>query len=122
MSPERLEEAMRIGGKSDYSGNSLGKYGFGLKGASWSQTKVFTVVTKEDGQAAQHMTWDAHDMGEWEVKSDPLEAWEVIRQCVPISSELPTWRPWGAISFAPATSDSSTRPETHNRHARSACP
>lgn len=77
MSPERLEEAMRIGGKSDYSGNSLGKYGFGLKGASWSQTKVFTVVTKEDGRAAHHMTWDAHDMGEWEVKSEPLEAWEV---------------------------------------------
>jgi hypothetical protein len=77
MSAERLEEAMRIGGRSDYSGNSLGKYGFGLKGASWSQTKVFTVVTKEDGQAAHHMTWDAHDMGEWEVKSDPLEAWEV---------------------------------------------
>jgi hypothetical protein len=76
MSPERLAEAMRIGGKSDYSGNSLGKYGFGLKGASWSQTKVFTVVTKEDGKAAHHMTWDAHDMGEWEVKSDALEAWE----------------------------------------------
>lgn len=76
MSAERLEEAMRIGGKSDYSGNSLGKYGFGLKGASWSQTKVFTVVTKEEGKAAHHMTWDAHDMGEWEVKSDALEAWE----------------------------------------------
>jgi hypothetical protein len=76
MSSERLEDAMRIGGNSDYSDNSLGKYGFGLKGASWSQTKVFTVVTKEDGRAAHHLTWDAHDMGDWEVKSDPLEPWE----------------------------------------------
>lgn len=92
MSPERLEEAMRIGGKSDYSGNSLGKYGFGLKGASWSQTKVFTVVTKEDGQAAHHMTWDAHDMGEWEVKSDALEAWEVKATALKKHGTVVLWK------------------------------
>jgi hypothetical protein len=76
MNEERLAEAMRIGGQSDYSDDSLGKYGFGLKGASWSQTKIFTVVTKEEGHPALHMTWDAHDMGEWEVKLEPLEPWE----------------------------------------------
>lgn len=92
MSPECLEEAMRIGGKSDYSGNSLGKYGFGLKGASWSQTKVFTVVTKEDGQATHHMTWDAHDMGEWEVKSDPLEAWEVTATALNKHGTVVLWK------------------------------
>jgi hypothetical protein len=92
MSPERLEEAMRIGGKSDYSGNSLGKYGFGLKGASWSQTKVFTVVTKEDGRAAHHMTWDAHDMGEWEVKSDPLEAWEAKASVLKKHGTVVLWK------------------------------
>lgn len=92
MSPERLEEAMRIGGKSDYSGNSLGKYGFGLKGASWSQTKVFTVVTKEDGRAAHHLTWDAHDMGEWEVKSDPLEAWEVKATALKKHGTVVLWK------------------------------
>lgn len=92
MSPERLEEAMRIGGKSDYSGNSLGKYGFGLKGASWSQTKVFTVVTKEDGRAAHHMTWDAHDMGEWEVKSEPLEAWEVKATALKKHGTVVLWK------------------------------
>ncbi len=76
MNEERLAEAMRIGGQSDYSEDSLGKYGFGLKGASWSQTKIFTVVTKEEGRPALHMTWDAHDMGDWEVKREPLEPWE----------------------------------------------
>lgn len=76
MSEARLAEAMRIGGQSDYSEDSLGRYGFGLKGASWSQTKIFTVVTKEEGGPASHMTWDAHDMGDWEVKRDPLESWE----------------------------------------------
>lgn len=76
MDEERLAEAMRIGGQSDYAEDSLGKYGFGLKGASWSQTKMFTVVTKEEGQPALHMTWDSHDMGDWEVKREPLEPWE----------------------------------------------
>ncbi|OGA63994.1 MAG: DNA mismatch repair protein [Burkholderiales bacterium RIFCSPHIGHO2_01_FULL_64_960] len=76
MNEERLAEAMRIGGQSDYSEDSLGKYGFGLKGASWSQTRIFTVVTKEEGQPAIHMTWDAHDMGDWEVKREQLEPWE----------------------------------------------
>lgn len=76
MDEERLAEAMRIGGQSDYSEDSLGKYGFGLKGASWSQTKMFTVVTKEEGRPALHMTWDSHDMGNWEVKREPLEPWE----------------------------------------------
>jgi hypothetical protein len=76
MDEDRLAEAMRIGGQSEYSEDSLGKYGFGLKGASWSQTKIFTVVTKEEGRQARHMTWDAHDMGDWEVKREPLEPWE----------------------------------------------
>lgn len=76
MDEERLAEAMRIGGQSDYAEDSLGKYGFGLKGASWSQTKMFTVVTKEEGRPALHMTWDSHDMGDWEVKREPLEPWE----------------------------------------------
>ncbi len=78
MNEERLAEAMRIGGQSDYSEDALGKYGFGLKGASWSQTKIFTVVTKEEGQPALHMTWDANDMGDWEVKLEPLQPWEEV--------------------------------------------
>lgn len=76
MDKVKLAEAMRIGSNSDYEGNSLGKYGYGLKGASWSQTKVFTVVTKCDGAQANHLTWDVDDMDGWIAKSDPLEPWE----------------------------------------------
>ncbi|TLU71230.1 ATP-binding protein [Lichenicoccus roseus] len=72
----RLAEAMRIGSASVYEANSLGKYGYGLKGASWSQAKVFTVVTKQEGGAAHHLTWDVDDMHDWVAKSDPLEQWE----------------------------------------------
>jgi hypothetical protein len=76
MDKVKLAEAMRIGSNSDYEGNSLGKYGYGLKGASWSQAKVFTVVTKCDGAQANHLTWDVDDMDGWIAKSDTLEPWE----------------------------------------------
>jgi hypothetical protein len=53
---------------------------------------VFTVVTKEDGRAAHHMTWDTHDMGEWEVKSDPLEAWEVKATALKKHGTVVLWK------------------------------
>lgn len=76
MDKSRLREAMTIGSNSDYSTNSLGKYGYGLKGASWSQAKVFTVVTKRINESAHHLTWDSADMAGWIAKSEPLELWE----------------------------------------------
>jgi hypothetical protein len=76
MSKAELAEAMRIGSASNYEVNSLGKYGYGLKGAWWSQAKVFTVVTKQEGGSAPHLTWDVDDMQGWLAKSNPLEQWE----------------------------------------------
>jgi Histidine kinase-, DNA gyrase B-, and HSP90-like ATPase len=76
MNAAKLGEAMRIGSESEYEPNALGKYGYGLKGASWSQAKVFTVVTGCAGKPPHHLTWDVDDMAEWIAKSDPLEPWE----------------------------------------------
>jgi len=76
MDGRTLAEAMRIGSESEYEANSLGKYGYGLKGASWSQAKVFTVVSKKDGSPPDHLTWDTADMGDWEAKTNQLEPWE----------------------------------------------
>lgn len=76
MGKAELAEAMRIGSASNYEANSLGKYGYGLKGASWSQAKVFTVVTREEGGSAHHLSWDVDDMQGWLAKSNPLEPWE----------------------------------------------
>jgi hypothetical protein len=76
MSRAQLEEAMRIGSGSEYNENSLGKYGYGLKGASWSQAKVFTVAAKCASKPVHHLTWDADDMVGWVAKSDSLERWE----------------------------------------------
>ena len=71
-----LAEAMRIGSNSDYESNSLGKYGYGLKGASWSQAKAFTVVTQRVGDKVRHLTWDVDDMKGWLAKSSPMAPWE----------------------------------------------
>ncbi|KFC76358.1 ATP-binding protein [Massilia sp. LC238] len=76
MDAATLAEAMRIGSSTDYENHSLGKYGYGLKGASWSQAKVFTVVTRCDGAAASHLTWDIDNMDGWIARSDPLAPWE----------------------------------------------
>ncbi len=76
MDEARLAEAMRIGSASDYESNSLGKYGYGLKGASWSQAKVSTVVTRQEGAPIHHLSWDVDDMEGWLAKSSPLEPWE----------------------------------------------
>jgi hypothetical protein len=60
---------VRIGSASDeYEDNALGKHGYGLKGASWAQAKVFTVVTKCDGKPPHHLSWDADDRAAWITK------------------------------------------------------
>ena len=76
MTEAELDEAMTLGSEADYDDNALGKYGFGMKGASWSQARVFTVVTRKAGGQTYHLTWDKHDLGDWEVLETPLEPWE----------------------------------------------
>lgn len=88
----KLAEAMRIGSSSEYEGNSLGKYGYGLKGASWSQTKVFTVVTRCDGAQTHHLTWDVNDMDGWIAKSGSLEPWEQEATALGNHGTVVLWR------------------------------
>jgi hypothetical protein len=79
MSRERLTEAMRIGSEREYGENDLGKYGYGLKGASWSQADRVSVVTREEGKRPCHLTWDrAHlaSVNRWEALTTPLQTWE----------------------------------------------
>ena len=78
MSPDGLRHAMRVGSRRAYGGNDLGKFGYGLKGASWSQADCLTVVTKDakDGDASVR-TWDRDHLtkvGKWETLSNPVDA------------------------------------------------
>ena len=70
-----LEEAMRIGSDTEYDPGDLGKYGYGLKGASWSQAESFTVATKLAGRKQHHMSWDDKTMNNWEASKGKLDGW-----------------------------------------------
>ncbi|WP_034851949.1 ATP-binding protein [Inquilinus limosus] len=76
MSENELAEAMTLGSDVEYEANSLGKFGYGLKGASWSQAPVFTVVTRRRGGPVSHLTWDRENLRDWVANNSPLEEWE----------------------------------------------
>jgi hypothetical protein len=103
MGQGQLEEAMRIGSGSEYEENALGKYGYGLKGASWSQAKVFTVVTKAASNSACHLTWNADDMVGWIAKSDPLEPWEQRATAIEDTGTVVLWKNMRPPQSMPAT-------------------
>ena len=74
MSPETLRKAMRIGNPREYDARDLGRYAFGLKGASWSQADTLTVVTKKD-EVVSNLTWDKSHLertGRWETLCEPV--------------------------------------------------
>ncbi|WP_010249800.1 ATP-binding protein [Myroides injenensis] len=74
MNKEELIEAMRLSsrGPNDIrDSKDLGKFGLGLKTASFSQCKKLTVVSKKDGEINGYQ-WDLDfivDKGEWLLKT-----------------------------------------------------
>jgi hypothetical protein len=75
MDSDHLAEAMRIGSDAEYESGDLGKFGYGLKGASWSQAESFTVISKVAGEASNHLSWNAETMDNWEASRAELEPW-----------------------------------------------
>lgn len=77
MAPDELKLAMKVGRRKEYESNDLGKFGYGLKGASWSQADCLTVVTKAKGHEQVHAIWDkAHLIAvkKWEMPKRPIPA------------------------------------------------
>lgn len=90
MTFDELRSAMRIGNPRDYESRDLGKYGFGLKGASWSQADTMTVISRKLGKL-NHLTWDrAHleKTGQWETLSEEIP--EQYQYATDISSDSGT--------------------------------
>jgi len=102
MSMEQLAEAMRIGGEAEYDNKSLGKYGFGLKGASWSQARSFKVVTRQKGGEVQHLGWDQDNMADWHADDSQLEAWEAEATDVGEHGTVVLWKNMKAPATAPS--------------------
>jgi len=75
MTPSGLRDAMKIGHQRDYDDGDLGKFGYGLKGAAWSQADRLTVVSKAAGNESTTLTWDREHLAKtrrWALLSDPV--------------------------------------------------
>ena len=76
MSPDELVEAMRLGTEKDFrEAGDLGKFGLGLKTASFSQTKKFSVISKKNGVVSA-LQWDidfVEQENKWLAKKMSLE-------------------------------------------------
>jgi hypothetical protein len=75
MTPSGLRDAMKIGHQREYDDGDLGKFGYGLKGAAWSQADRLTVVSKATGSESTTLTWDKDHLAKtrrWELLSDPV--------------------------------------------------
>ncbi|MDE2605864.1 MAG: ATP-binding protein [Burkholderiales bacterium] len=75
MTPEGLRDAMKIGHQREYDNADLGKFGYGLKGAAWSQADRLTVVAKATGQNQSVLTWDKDHLAK-------TRRWELLNSAV----------------------------------------
>jgi hypothetical protein len=74
MTPAGLRDAMKIGHQREYDDGDLGKFGYGLKGAAWSQADRLTVVSKAAGNETTTLTWDKEHLAKtrrWSLLNDP---------------------------------------------------
>jgi hypothetical protein len=75
MTPSDLRDAMKIGHQRDYEAADLGKYGYGLKGAAFSQADRLTVISKTNDSSESFLTWDREHLARtrrWALLSDPV--------------------------------------------------
>lgn len=76
MTESRLHEAMRLGSQSPLETRheaDLGRFGLGLKTASFSQCKLLTVCTKTDPEHVSIRCWDLDhvcESGKWEIGTE----------------------------------------------------
>ncbi|WP_341709446.1 ATP-binding protein [Limnobacter sp.] len=75
MTPSGLRDAMKIGHQREYDDGDLGKFGYGLKGAAWSQADRLTVVSKAAGNQSTTLTWDKEHLAKtrrWTLLNNPV--------------------------------------------------
>jgi Histidine kinase-, DNA gyrase B-, and HSP90-like ATPase len=60
MSDTEIDIAMTVGGERDYGPGEIGRFGFGLKAASFSQADVMTVFSRREGHSAVGRRWQLH--------------------------------------------------------------
>ena len=86
MSAEELQIAMRpasVNPDDERSADDLGRFGWGMKSASFSQCKQLTVVTKKHGSYSA-ASWDLEDIDGWSMASySGNEAENLLEEAIP---------------------------------------
>ena len=89
MSAEELRIAMRpasVNPDAERSADDLGRFGWGMKSASFSQCKLLTVVTKKQGSYSA-ASWDLEKIDGWSMASySGSEAEELLEESIPGSA------------------------------------
>ena len=83
MDESELVDAMRAGNRSPLetrSPNDLGRFGLGLKTASFSQARILTVAAKKSGGAIATRRWDLDYVGN-------TNEWRLLRGAAPDSAQ-----------------------------------
>ncbi len=89
MSADELRIAMRpasVNPNDERSADDLGRFGWGMKSASFSQCKKLTVVTKNKGSYSA-ASWDLDDIDGWSMSSySQVEAEALLQESIPGNS------------------------------------
>ena len=108
MSPDFIDTAMTVGGKREYSSGDLGRFGLGLKAASFSQARRLTVLTRTvDGPAVGRRWTLEGDLQGFHCDKVPSEfaQQELDRDWrIPFTGSGTVVR-WDGVTGFPATSD-----------------
>jgi hypothetical protein len=79
MSELTLSKAMAFGSELPHKQKDLGKYGIGLKAASFSQCKAFSVISSSNGEIAGRRWSNKATKGDWLCeKLDPISCRELV--------------------------------------------
>lgn len=115
MSVSELDHAMAFGAHRAEDSPSLGKFGLGLKSASFSQAKTLTVLSRSRGSAKAHgRQWTAEGIKDaWLTGHiDPAQAEQYLEDSwfgdAPKAQTLVIWRGISALNVAPDRYDAVT--------------
>jgi hypothetical protein len=98
MTPGRLVEAMRLGTDGpdiERAPSDLGRFGLGLKTASFSQCKILTVATKTAGGEPSCRRWDLEVVvakNKWLLMTPPKEEQEELFNRIGIKGTVVEWK------------------------------
>ncbi|MEV6487097.1 ATP-binding protein [Actinoplanes sp. NPDC051633] len=108
MTPDTIDTAMTLGGQREYDPTDLGRFGVGLKAASFSQAASLTVLTRAAGHEAAGRRW-LHDENRTGFNCDIVDTAfavaELSRPWRVDTSRSGTVIRWDQVSGFPVTDD-----------------